>query len=313
MDLNRNKAEPGNFELAKAGSGGSETVQAEKGIGQEVDFLQTSIRNRLSEFEQTGVKTESDIRAIDPKADFNRSELAELEHISGRAKIEALKAEQSLQSIKDQEALDVNVEQNALAENETKENPVLAFFRQQEQKVSGAQYQPLEWKQEHLNVYETLAATHGPFVEIGGPTTEGFEQVDIKALDGKFFTSNIESDIPEFDKSGNIVGKEKVDLQSDARILPFRDSSIGAVFASNLGSAKYNKRILDTGEIRRQAIAEASRVLKDNGLLIWEGGHTEDFVYADEAGFQLIQFKLEMGLNNQPRYNCILKKLPAKS
>jgi len=101
----------------------------------------------------------------------------------------------------------VNVEQNAWLKMRPRKS-CFSFLQTTGTKVSGAQYQPLEWKQEHLNVYETLAATHGPFVEIGGPTTEGFEQVDIKALDGKFFTSNIESDIPEFDKSGILSVKK---------------------------------------------------------------------------------------------------------
>jgi ubiquinone/menaquinone biosynthesis C-methylase UbiE len=141
-------------------------------------------------------------------------------------------------------------------------------------------YQEKETWKNHLE--ELINATNGPLIEIGGPTPNqwatdsAYNLIDTNTLTKKIITTNITSGVDVWDYSDETGEEEKVDflpvdIQADALRLPFKSSSVGAIFASALPV-----------EIRVGALQEAVRVLETGGLLIWQHGIEQDRKNAEE-------------------------------
>jgi len=140
-----------------------------------------------------------------------------------------------------------------------------------------------KWEKSGFSTDEELDERRGPFIEIGGPTKDGFELVDLKKLTKKLYQSNVFTN-PEkvFMEPGTSTAElsrgkpKKVDFLADARDLPFADGSVGALFAAYLPR-----------HVRQHFIQESGRVLEQGGLLVSEGLTKEDFESAAANGFEL--------------------------
>jgi len=130
-----------------------------------------------------------------------------------------------------------------------------------------------------FNLKEELEARTGPFIEIAGPTPEGFEFVDYDKLDRKVFISNIGNGLPlQDDEKGEIIGHwGKVDFQADSQKMPLRQQSVGALFASKMDIDV----VIDT-------IKEANRILEPGGIFILQGVTKKDIIdLVKELGFEV--------------------------
>lgn len=177
-----------------------------------------------------------------------------------------------------------------------------------------------KWKKEGFDIKEKLSKIDGPFVEVAGPTEKGYSIVKLEDLDKKVFVSNIIPGWTEFnDQTGEIIGLEgKVDLQADARDLPFGDNTLGAVFCSNLGElnstpGRINKNQLENKlKLRADALKEIFRVLQSEGILMWQGGTEDDVKLAQEIGFKVDQYEVsniaDLYYTKKPVFNVVFEK-----
>lgn len=62
----------------------------------------------------------------------------------------------------------------------------------------------------------------------------------------------------------------------------------------------------DIDKLRQDALSEAFRVLESEGILIWQGGHSNDFYYAKKLGFEVVQMSAGDTRSNI-FYNLVLK------
>lgn len=170
-----------------------------------------------------------------------------------------------------------------------------------------------------------LRKLQAPFIEVAGPTREGFvfhdldETGELKKIDlakeQKVFVSNLYSGKPEFEKGGFVQFYGLVDFVTDARITPIRGGSIGALFCSCLGEissggvekimekAENNVPVIekerskkdphdllyDVTQLRKDTMDEAWRILREGGYLIWQGANLNDLDYAKKKGFTVVQ------------------------
>lgn len=123
-------------------------------------------------------------------------------------------------------------------------------------------YKFRKWFKKNFLLIEEVKRIKGFFVEVGGPTKDGFDLIDYKDIRKRIFISNITKGVSEYDtKTGEFLGYfGKIDFLIDGRHLPFKDNSIGIIFASYLPH-----------NMRMSIWAEIFRVMRNNGLLIWQG------------------------------------------
>lgn len=120
----------------------------------------------------------------------------------------------------------------------------------------------------------------GPFIEVAGPTEGGYNLVDLDKLNNKVFTSNVFPGCPNFaqdhrtgDELLNYYGK--VDFMADATELPFKDSTIGAIFISchsggddlkdlsrKLGDRRFQKSAFESYRDHEEHLAKGVRFNK---------------------------------------------------
>lgn len=162
------------------------------------------------------------------------------------------------------------------------------------------------YKESGFDAAKSLRERKGNFIEVGGPTTQGYELVNINRLDRRLYITNIDpKGCPLFDpfsRTPRVVRYLPIDFPADATNLKFTDKSIGALFASCLN-----------GNIRSKAIAEAARVLEDGGLLIWQGGTEQDIIEAVfREGLVVKESRRSVARNpdgsNLPFFNVIFQK-----
>lgn len=93
------------------------------------------------------------------------------------------------------------------------------------------------------DLLKVLKEIKDPVIEIGGPTKKGYPFIGIKNLKSFFkkgYISNIVREDYDYDEKGNLrYEKLDVDFLADARNLPFKDETIGAVFCSCLPKVAY--------------------------------------------------------------------------
>lgn len=110
-----------------------------------------------------------------------------------------------------------------------------------------------------FNLKQAFESTKGPFVEIAGPTLEGYLIADFSKLSKHVYTSNIATPgLPYYNQNGELAGFiGRVDFSADSTKLPLADNKVGALF----GSCLQRPTIPNT-------LSEASRVVEDGGLLL---------------------------------------------
>lgn len=102
-------------------------------------------------------------------------------------------------------------------------------------------------REKGFSLKKEIKKLSGPFVEIGGPSTN------------YWFTGKLLGDFLPANSLyiSNISQRKGIDFRADGMQLPLEDESVDAVFARGLGNSP-------------GFIEEASRVVKPGGLVVWE-------------------------------------------
>lgn len=141
-----------------------------------------------------------------------------------------------------------------------------------------------QWQEEDFDLGKELRVRKGPFVEIAGPTEDGYDRIDLNSLDRKVFQSNVKNGSPiygpEPEENPKPIGYfGKVDFMADATKLPLADGKVGALFGSCLPR-----------EIRAKAIKEALRILEPGGFFVSQGFWAENIDLAQKLGFRVREY-----------------------
>ena len=92
----------------------------------------------------------------------------------------------------------------------------------------------LVWRNDLVDVEGYINRQREIAFEMGGPTLHGFELIDASRLTREVRISNVE-DTMGVNSEGRATSIQiDLDLMSKGEELPFRDESVGAIFASNL-------------------------------------------------------------------------------
>lgn len=153
------------------------------------------------------------------------------------------------------------------------------------------------WREGDFDVNRSLSEKDGPFLEVAGPT-DNYRLVEPDVIKDKLITSNIEPGLPTWDPmTGEFLGNSgTVDVVADSRSLPVGDSSLNALFGSNMLS-----------ETREQTVNEAKRVLKEGGLLVVQGFREGDIAKASEIGFSIRQYQVEE-VGSSIQFDVVMQK-----
>ncbi|MBI2335058.1 hypothetical protein HYU96_04670 [Candidatus Daviesbacteria bacterium] len=173
-----------------------------------------------------------------------------------------------------------------------------------------------------FNVHKTLQERKGAFVELAGPTPEGFEAAKVYGKEDKYFVSSSDGIQRQTDKElivSNIlpegyvysskcnppVAQEPISLLADATRVPLKNGSVGAIFISCLPK-----------NTRKDTLKQAYNALEDEGLLIWQGGFPEDIIVAENTGFKIFSYAKRYFKNSDGtkdyEYRVVLQKTNAK-
>lgn len=161
-----------------------------------------------------------------------------------------------------------------------------------------------EKKELGFELANELSSRNGIFIEIAGPTPEGFSLVDYEKLDRPVLTSNIKPGIPLWDdKTGELVTYwGKVDFQADSQKLPLRNESVGALFGSCLEQNTIPK-----------TLKEAARILEPRGILVlqqvMESSLNQIEPMFEELGFKVQQSVKKQNEAGQKASNLILQRI----
>lgn len=129
-----------------------------------------------------------------------------------------------------------------------------------------------------VELEDLISSTHGPTVEIGGPTEEGYHMgKDITWHPVPDYITNVSSERPTL--YGQDIGSQDINLVLKADKMPFAAASVGVVFVSNLPR-----------EARMPMLQEVHRVLEDGGYLVYQGGREEEIKKAVELGLTVEQY-----------------------
>jgi hypothetical protein len=130
---------------------------------------------------------------------------------------------------------------------------------------------------------EIISSRMGPFIELGGPTSQGYDLLSIEAVErltGKHV--KITNLSPE---AGCYMLSSQADFASieefvDAKNLPYEPSSLGMVFASCMPL-----------DVKERVADEVYRVLEEGGLWQYQRCEDVDVARALETGFHLLRYK----------------------
>ena len=149
---------------------------------------------------------------------------------------------------------------------------------------------PQEGKDNNFDLLEELKKKRGTVIEIGGPTPDGYrlspnvvvDMVDVE--DGARVMYIIDRRLGKqiVDESTGEIGHMGVhDFIADGTQLPIDSKTLSGVFVSCLPL---------TGNLRERVIIEANRVLKNDGILVLQGGTKEDLDFAKCLGLKLKKY-----------------------
>lgn len=155
----------------------------------------------------------------------------------------------------------------------------------------------------------------------------------------KIFISNILDGVYSLDQeSKNFILKGKVDFIADGKKMPIQNQSVSAVFASSIGIISYNyllklknqgifvpenllklaesfnnqnkylslneEHILQkkiATELRNFILEEAKRILKNNGIFVFQNINKEDVLNSIQKGFEVVQLEFFTYLKNKEK------------
>lgn len=148
-----------------------------------------------------------------------------------------------------------------------------------------------------LNIDDVIKDLPLPAVEFGGPTYDNYKNlIDINKLKNIIIT-NIKKTVKVEHNNFTTYKDLDIEMLIDATNMPFADKSLGTVLFSRLNSddiykkSKGNKsyRYELIKELNRKVINESYRVLKEKGILIYQGYFSDDVIYATQNGFDLLK------------------------
>jgi hypothetical protein len=170
--------------------------------------------------------------------------------------------------------------------------------------VSGAQpkivYEKDEWddsiyRRWLTNYGEDISATTmkaaGAVVEFAGPTDWQRDN----GLGGSLMPIGVEPDLVSNLNRDYLEDDEEVDYFDDVCNTLHPNESIGTFAISCLDGAQRFSDDEDFG-LRDGAIAEAGRIVRPGGYLVWQGGVPQDAEKAIEVGFDLATVKFKTGI-----------------
>lgn len=154
------------------------------------------------------------------------------------------------------------------------------------------------------DIIEMIDATHGPIIEIGGPTgrnevtNKSYDIVDVFQLKKRVIPTNIMEGVAVWDYNEEVddyipIGSMAAEARIDGRKMAFKSNSVGAIFASALPT-----------DIRTTVLTESFRVLEPGGVVVWQYGTTKDIKVAVNLGFELIKKNITQYLTQ----DCIFRK-----
>jgi hypothetical protein len=184
------------------------------------------------------------------------------------------------------------------------------------------------YREHGFNFEQAVSALPGPILEVGGPSTSGYDFLDDVDLPSKPIMTNFAGSRPEFRGAESLTPIDALVLDAlvDVRALPFADESLGMVMCSSMPQAdqqvfreiattlppeqqgaatnaaiekSYKEAEAavardDSKFLRRHgspvvaAIAQAERTLKPNGLLVMHNLGPRDARIAEALGLELV-------------------------
>lgn len=117
----------------------------------------------------------------------------------------------------------------------------------------------------------------GPFVEVGGPTPKGYKLIDTERLPKPLMITNGYRAVPNIDK---VVKAQR---------LPFKDNSIGALFAAGLPYGEHKLFPFGRFDLHKAFIGQAKRCLEESGVLVMDAATHDDVEYAVSSGLTPVQ------------------------
>jgi hypothetical protein len=136
------------------------------------------------------------------------------------------------------------------------------------------------FQSEGFSLADQLIGRSGPFIEVAGPTLDGYFMADFDKLDRHVITSNIVAGLPIYDPDNGQIRKiiGKVDFKANANCLPIKASSVGAVFVSCPPSSTIRPE---------RIVGEVKRVLEPGGIFVAQKVDSVMILAAQNNGLKL--------------------------
>jgi len=167
------------------------------------------------------------------------------------------------------------------------------------------------WCSPEFDMKRFLEQAAKPFVEVGGPTDQGFRIVsprDITEAGKHFVVTNIDEGVhiyPPVERGHEndpLFAKIKIseaEMVADGRRLPFQDNSLAGMFAACMQRST-----------RAAILTEAARVIEPGGILVWQAPFEEDLLTSERLGLKLVAHEWDLPHNlvknmNRPSSNDI--------
>lgn len=163
---------------------------------------------------------------------------------------------------------------------------------------SRVEFQESRWGEVDVGDIERI----GLSVEIAGPTERSHQKPHMLPD----YQPQIITNIGLLHKNTSTPVESRLDALVDATQMPFDDNSVGSVHISDLPGANFGAVHKSDGvDLRRSAILESHRVIKEDGYLVWDGGVLRDHREITELGFRpvYLYFKAQMIRYRRNRFN----------
>ena len=160
------------------------------------------------------------------------------------------------------------------------------------------------------NIQHIIDQIKHPIIELAGPTPRGYKIVDVLGLKITPTTiTNTTKDVTVY-TADDKEHSYSVDDVVDVRDLPYKDNSVGILLCSYLPNVDHTQQLswqdaetlvakeydkalnsnnpgtLKYASLHVSLLIGASKVLVDDGILIMQGTHTEDTIFAQSLGLK---------------------------
>jgi hypothetical protein len=123
-----------------------------------------------------------------------------------------------------------------------------------------------------ISVLRLFEEREGPFVEVGGPTPKGYDLLAVEQLPKPLVVTNADRLVSGIDKVAR------------AQRLPFKDGTVGALFASGLPYEDHKFFPFGRFDLHKAFIGQAKRCLEESGVLVMSTATQGDIEHAVSLG-----------------------------